>query len=95
MYTKNFTYKGFTALMTVQLNTLVDRTPNGKRIHTLNVSCEKGSESKNNYTQSRQVEDSELSKAIYQEEQNFQKWVDGGKTETETLLEGMGFVCKE
>ena len=70
---KEFVYKGYTFNIKLELNTTVERSPNGKKYHTVTINCMDG----DNYYKKFEVEDSNLESKILLHEEFAKIYVDG------------------
>lgn len=90
---KQIDYRGYTFLMEVELNAIVERRPNGGRRHTINVLCiDMGS----SYRVKVDAEDSQLVQTIKDCEKDLRDWVDaeleGNHLVPDKRLTDLGFV---
>ena len=91
IYNKQFQYSGHTFNIKVELNHLIDRNMDGKRVHLVVVNDIGPS----NYYKTSLCEAHELEKTILVMESESKKWVDslkGNKSQDELILKGLGFI---
>lgn len=78
---KQFIYKGEVFNMELELNTEIERTPNGNRIHTLKVKGES-----NGYTAQYGIKDKEIRQGYEVVEQHCREFVDADIPDSATLI---------
>lgn len=90
-FNKEFEYKRYKFNTLVELNTRVERTPNGKVFHTIITNCMDG----NNYYLKHEIESSEIEKFVALHKQSAIDYVDKlsykSQSTEEILLEELGF----
>lgn len=93
MMKKQIDYRGYTFLMEVELNALVERRPNGRRRHVVNVLCIATGSA---YRVKVDAEDSQLVQTIKDCEKDLRDWVDaelgGNHLVPDKRLTDLGFA---